>query len=524
MTFRHFHTAPRGDCAVRYMDHSDHYTPQGINSVVKLRFEDVDPKAVVCIQNCGRMCDPTTNVSTMSSRMYSVWDVDGSLSGRGVPTILGSNLDWWNWDESCEFDPDTILWACPWKFSNWGIGSNVQKSFKTGLPYPISDRTVVYVTPMVGSLLSDGCDYSLFPTCTDQYAPYTVGRMSQWGKPTTSNGIDLGPWAGVSGIGNSGWYWRVKSEPYGVDGAPSAFNFGYFYQMAAGSFLVIAVAYPPAAEFTVTLDYWGNTMPAIPMSAKLLDVLSPTENVLPANKQDCAYTNWWEWFYMCKNSGSSGVRWYFDGKHLYLRLVPYNCYNRMTGVRSECFTNYFNSYGAKVWNMHNGFRLSVAASCVGCTVQSVVDGVTYYTVADTAPAKTFESYSASTTPTSQPIKQTKSPTAVPLKSNKPSALPTLKLKSSAPTFLRTTPTTKPPTKLPSGKTTISPTASPSRNPSAIPTRSPTKRPTVRPTVRPTARPTVRPTARPTVRPTARPTIPPTKKPSVKPTKRPISIS
>jgi len=359
VTFRHFHSTPNSDCAVRYMDHSDHYTPQGINSVINLRFQDVDPNAVVCIQNCGVMCEPTNSVSTMSSRMYSVWDWDGSLSGRGVPTIMGSNLDWWNWDDSCGFNAVTHLWSCPWKFDYAGIGLINRKSFSTGLPVNVASHTVAYIRPMVGSLLSEGCDYVKFSTCTDQYAPYTVGRMSQWGKPTTSNGIDLSPWAGVTGISNSGWYWRVKSTPYGINGAPSAFNFDYFYQMAAGSFIVLAIAYPPATKFTVQIDFWGTNLPVVPMSASLLDVLSPTENVLPADQQDCSYTDWHEWAYMCNGSGSSGFRWFFDGSHLYLRIVPHNCYSRMDSTRQACFQSYFEAYGVKVWNIQSGYRLSV---------------------------------------------------------------------------------------------------------------------------------------------------------------------
>jgi len=154
---------------------------------------------------------------------------------------------------------------------------------------------------MVGTLLSEGCDSVKFSTCTDQYAPYTVGHISQWGKPTTSNGIDLSPWAGVTGISNSGWYWRVKSTPYGINGAPSAFNFDYYYQMAAGSFIVLAIAYPPTTKFTVQIDFWGTNLPVVPMAASLLDVLSPTENVLPADQQDCSYTDWHEWAYMCNS-------------------------------------------------------------------------------------------------------------------------------------------------------------------------------------------------------------------------------
>ena len=459
----------------------------------------------------------------MSSRMYAVWDVDGSLSGRGVPTILGSNNAWWDWDNSCAFDPVTILWSCPWKFDYWGIDAGDYTSFSTGLPAVIPSRTIVYVTPIVGTILSNGCDYAKFSTCNDQYAPYTVGRMSQWGNPTSTNEIDLSPWPGVSGIGNSGWYWRVKSTPYNVDGAPSAFNFGYFYQMAAGSFVVIAIAYPPATTFNVTIDYWGYYwLPPIEMANSLNDVLAPTENVLPPDKQDCSYVNWWEWYYMCADSGSSGFQWFFDGSHLYLRLVPYNCYNRNGYERYKCFGNYFESGGARVWNIQDGFRLSVTASCPGCTVQSVFDGVTYYAVADVPPAKTFESLAAlvpsakpTASPSSKSTKSTAKTTSLPSiapsvrPSVKPSVIPSNALLPSIAPSLKNSvvPSGKPivaSTTLPSTKSSSAPIASTFKS-TCIPTIFPSFVSSVKSSFRPSLKPSANPTASPSLTPTARST-------------------
>ena len=81
---------------------------------------------------------------------------------------------------------------------------------------------------------------------------------------------------------------------------------------------------------------------------------------------------------MCSNSGTPGFTWYFDGKYLYLRVVPYNCYNRSKNERNKCFNNYFQAFNAKVWNIQSGFKLTVTATCSGCAVQSTFAGVTYY--------------------------------------------------------------------------------------------------------------------------------------------------
>jgi hypothetical protein len=71
ITFRNFSTF-YGDYAIRYMDHSDHYHPQGINSVKNIRFEGVPDVSVLGIQNCGAACG-TTKI-TESAKIYSVWD------------------------------------------------------------------------------------------------------------------------------------------------------------------------------------------------------------------------------------------------------------------------------------------------------------------------------------------------------------------------------------------------------------------------------------------------------------------
>lgn len=156
-----------GDCALRYSDSSDHFLPQGLNSVQKLKFENVDPSAVLCINNCGSDCG--TPRPSMSSQINSVWDFDGSISGTGIPSIVGTNSDWWNVDNTCVKNPYDKIWSCPWQWTDWGVSSNGAAT---------RDRTIGYIEPIVTGL-SSGCDSAKFgvTACLNPHlAPYTVGR------------------------------------------------------------------------------------------------------------------------------------------------------------------------------------------------------------------------------------------------------------------------------------------------------------------------------------------------------------
>eukprot|EP01038_Epipyxis_sp_PR26KG_P008105 gene8105-10977_t len=508
VTFRNIKSS-NSDCAIRYMDHSDHYTPQGINSVGGLKFQNVDSKAIVCIDHCSEC--PTTQ-STMSSRIYTIWDWDGSLSGKGVPTIMGSNIDWWNIDNSCSKNSSTHLWSCPWVFDKWNIGNknHIVKDTTTGLDMIISNRTVAFLSPYVPGIM-DGCDYDKFSTCTDQYASYTVGRMTIWGANQATQSVNLGPWPGVSGMSNIGWYWRVKAPEYGIDGAPSTFSFET-YQMAEGSFVIIAIAYPPTTKFTVNIGVspswgWGVSFPTVPMASSLQQVLSQDENPTACDSFDNR-----EWWQMCSDT-DIGLSWYFDQSYLYLRMVPFWCYN--VNQHHNCNPeNQLDAYGKKVWNINTGFIVSVNSSCNGCAVNSVYKNVTYYEVADVVPPLPLNDYfqDVGSLPT-------KVPTTAPSMSA-PSYNPS-KSPSSAPSSRKTnSPTLKPSTIVPTSKPSGASTTSPSTKPSNTPTPKPTGTPTTRPSTKPSNSPTPKPTATPISKPSAKPSNGPSSKPTAIPKSKP----
>lgn len=168
-----------------------------------------------------------------------------------------------------------------------------------------------------------------------------VGRVALFGSSDalTQRAIDISPWAGVSGYSGVGWYWRVRSGPHGVDGAPSAFQVGENFQLARGQFIVLAVAYPPAAKFRVFLrnSWWQRTYADLPMAASLAAVTARTEDILadPA-RFNCTDKDWASF---CEYTGGVGPAWFFDGKHLYLRLVAPGCYNK--NQKENCASAFF---------------------------------------------------------------------------------------------------------------------------------------------------------------------------------------
>jgi len=86
-----------------FLTHSDQFTPEIMQATKKISFED-----------CGRrfrLIDFRTNnrVPTVSGRNQNWLDSDGSVSGLGEPTLIGSGLSsaglWWKVDDEVKHDP-----------------------------------------------------------------------------------------------------------------------------------------------------------------------------------------------------------------------------------------------------------------------------------------------------------------------------------------------------------------------------------------------------------------------------------
>ena len=358
-TFRNFNESSQ--TAIRYMDHSDQFIPQGINSVKGLTFQNTPRKNILAIKNCGEIDCPGTTHETMSAKIYSLWDFDGSLALKpGIPHIFGSTRAWWKVGTDCVKDSDWKVWVCPWK-------KNHDISF----------------VPLVVPGLSDGCDPNLASNCTSQYAPYTVGYVTRFGS-TKNEGVTLGPWPGVAGHSSIGWYWRsqVLFGGVNIDGAPSSFSIGEYLQIRKGKFVVIGIAYPPRTTFEVKIvsKWWGQAVfPAIKMAASKNVVFTPSEDVVDHQAFNCTGA----WYNFCSNTGGAGLgAWFFDGKHFYLRVVSPGCYN--TNQKANCQNGFYTADGINVPSLQGGFIFSVTANCSGCN-STTYKNVKYYSVVDNVP-------------------------------------------------------------------------------------------------------------------------------------------
>ena len=357
-TFRNFNQSYQ--TAIRYMDHSDQFTPQGINSVKGLKFENTPRANILGIKNCGSQDCPESSHETMSAKIYGLWDWDGSLAQKtGVPQIFGSTRQWWNSGPDCIKDPSWKVWVCPWK----------------------SNQDIVFL-PLVVPGLSIGCDEKVAKNCSRQYAPYTVGYVTQFGKKK-QDGITLGPWPGVAGHSSIGWYWRTQLSFGGVsiDGAPSTFTIGDRLQIRKGRFVVVAVAYPQNTTFRVKIASTWNKMdyPFIPMAASKDAVFTPSEDVVDHSNFNCSGNK----NSFCSNTGGPGLgAWYFDGNHFYIRVVSPGCYN--FNQKETCQKNFYSADGIDVPSINTGFFFSVTAECPNCAFKTY-NNVKYYNVTDSVP-------------------------------------------------------------------------------------------------------------------------------------------
>jgi len=336
------------DRVISYMTHSDQFLPQGINSVRGIVFQNCLNTAKLAIPNCGSICGAP--LETMSARMASVYDFDGSLSQTGIPSILGSHINWWDIsDSTCDFIDDYFVWRCDYN----------------------QHRKVAYLTVFVTGIY-EGCDdnsplMASGDSCSGQNTPYTVGYMSQFG---VDKKILLSPWAGVAGQANIGWYWRA---PWG---APSSFRIGEQVQIPRGHFILVAVRYPPTATFTVNLvsAWWSVDYAAMPMSSKS-DIFAQVETIGDPDTFTCTG----EWYDFCTDFGSVGPAWHWDGEYLYLRVVNFFCYN--TNGKDKC-DQYYEVDEMRLWDITGAFYMNVEVTCPGCNVENSYSGIDYWTVAD----------------------------------------------------------------------------------------------------------------------------------------------
>lgn len=357
VTFRGFSAQDR---VIRFMDHSDQFLPQGINAVRGIKYENCDPAVLVALRRCGPQCgDADEFATTMSSKIYSIWDYDGSMVGSypaasgktGTPQILGSNRAWWNLGSQCAYNSDWQMYYCDWT----------------------TERQIVYTKVEIPNVMN-GCD-SGYGTCSGQNARYTVGTMSQWGQKS-SRFVTLSPWSGVAGHGNIGWHWHPYADTpdTGVEfnGGPSRFVIKD-HQISRGNFIVLSVRYPADTTFQVVLNGWGTVTDQPVPQKSLAEVTQATEVLSDQSTFVCG-----QWNQLCTSYGSGnavGPAWHFDGTHLYIRVVQPHCYSG--SERENCQNSYFYQFNdTKIWDIRNGVDYEITASSGASS--TTVDGIQFF--------------------------------------------------------------------------------------------------------------------------------------------------
>ena len=237
--------------------------------------------------------------------MFNMVDYDGSATLEGRPTIVGSNLEWWNICSDCRFEPSWSVWLCPKKPA--AEGETV-----------FEEREVIYAniqTPDI-SETNGGLNGECKGTDGD-YSNCDVGTVTLWGNdPNRSMRISSNP--GLTGISGSGWHLQL-------DAGAAKYLTIQPAQVPTGVSFRLSVAYPVGTTFTITGSH-----------SDISDVVFTESSSLEQFLQD--------------RVGSS---YFFDGNLLFLS----------PSLPSSLRTVGFNRSGTVIEAMQMGYVIHVRASC-----------------------------------------------------------------------------------------------------------------------------------------------------------------
>jgi len=240
--------------AVASMVHSDTYKHQGINAVWKSTFINT-PMAFRVYHNMN------PSAATGSARHFNVVDEDGSFTGTGVKTLIGSladnlNQQWWRINNNCVTQSDWKSWQCP-------MGTAEVSSLDILVP-GVSDQ------------------------CSDDssIANVAIGKVHLFGGsnvPSGERSITFTRNPGITGpVGVGGWYLHFNS------GSPKTWTIRP-QSVPLGRSIILALKYPAGTTFSVKYS-WSST--DIPMAATYSEFLTQV--------------------------GSN--KYFFDGNHFYLKI------------------------------------------------------------------------------------------------------------------------------------------------------------------------------------------------------------
>lgn len=205
------------------LTHSDQFVPEMMQATKNIRFE-----------NCGRRFRlqdfrSSNAPSSVSGREQNWYDIDGTITGMGEPSIAASGLSdagmWWQVDNEVVYDPQAPLWF--FKLNNGperGIGH-----FRMLWDYPLHNQIG---NSQCGNGQGIPCDYVGY---IQHRGPYFSGDS---GLPVTANADIVGP------VGGFGWKLELAK------GAPASVRFEQI-EVDPETPLLLSIAYPLGTSFII---------------------------------------------------------------------------------------------------------------------------------------------------------------------------------------------------------------------------------------------------------------------------------
>lgn len=205
-----------------FLAHSDQFVPEIMQGTTN-----------ISVDNCGRRFQLKNGVpSTVSGRLQNWIDVDGSVSGLGEQSIIGSGDAaagmWWDIDSEVQYDPQG-----PLRF----IKQN------NGPERGIGHFELVYDQNVTDTVGVTSCGNGLWRGLPCPALGYInhMGSMfaSDLGLPITANAAVVGP------VGGFGWLLKLNQ------GAPHTAKIN-LVEVLPSTPLVLGIQYPPGTNFTIT--------------------------------------------------------------------------------------------------------------------------------------------------------------------------------------------------------------------------------------------------------------------------------
>eukprot|EP01132_Coremiostelium_polycephalum_P011403 gene11403-13968_t len=201
---------------------SDVYKPQGISATKNISFVNVPDSRIIGLHV----------INTGASRFFNIMDWDGTLTKKGVPTLLGSYVNWWNYHSSCTFHNSWKTYLCN-KMSQHEVASlffRVPGFIEWNESYPGWDLTPIGNFSLFGNGITDR-----------RTIPFTRNP-------------------GMTGVSNMGWYM------YTLNGSPTFISF-HILQIPYGHHILLAMPYPAGTTFSISASFYEISRTYTPASS-----------------------------------------------------------------------------------------------------------------------------------------------------------------------------------------------------------------------------------------------------------------